>query len=298
MPDASNQSAPNQPPAPASGGAGPAAPAGSGSLLQDLPFTSRYNFKYRRSANERLWALIYRVRDSFSRSKRLRQGSVAALVMLLFTGSALAVFSLLPRHRPDVAAGDITDVLDYTLLSEDFNKLPLDERFRILRELVRRLRTMSADDSAMMAAFAAGITGQARDQLRKNAEKLMVDTWDSYAAEYEKVKPEDRADFLDRKFVEFTKMGEDLVGESRDKPDHERLADGKKDAQRDAQRARERDPGMTDRGARFVMETVQRGSMMAAPDQRSRMARFSRDMTRQLRGQDLNTGKPKDAGGG
>lgn len=224
----------------------------------------------------------------------VRRGLAAGLGLVLAGGAFGAVVAMWPRAIPDFATGDIEDVLDYTLLSDDFNKLPIDKRLQLIKDLVARLKSMDAGDSEAMALFAAGITGKAREQLRTNAERLAVDLWDSYADKYDDIPMDQREQYLDDAFNEFTRLMEDIGGVENKKTDRERLSDAREQAQRDMKRARETDRPLE--GARIgrLMKTMEeRGGKVSSPRQQARMARFTRDMVRNLRGQDLNTGRPK-----
>lgn len=226
----------------------------------------------------------------------VRRGLAAGLGLVLAGGAFGAVVAMWPRSVPDYASGEIEDVLDYTLLSADFNNLPIDKRLALIKELVSRLKSMSAGDSEAMALFAAGITGKAREQLRTNAERLAVDLWDSYADKYDSVPAAEREQYLDNAFNEFTHLMEDIAGVESKKTDKERLDDARGQAQRDLKRAKETDQPMDSaRMGRFMKMVDERGGKLSTPRQQARMARFSRDMVRNLRGQDIDTGKPKEA---
>ncbi|MGD9691129.1 MAG: hypothetical protein AB7K52_11475 [Phycisphaerales bacterium] len=209
-----------------------------------------------------------------------------------------AYFEMRARPAPDYAHDDIGDVLDYTLLSADFNNLPIDQRMALIKDLVSRLKSMSAGDSELMAAFAAGITGEAREQMRTNAERLAVDLWDSYSDKYGDVPTEQRTEFLDNAFLEFTKLMEDVAGVENDKTDNERLADARKQAKRDAARARSELGPIPEQAGRLVKALHERGEKVTTPVQRARITRFTRDMVRHLRDQELDTAKPRGSSGG
>ncbi|HYD01903.1 MAG TPA: hypothetical protein VEB22_11815 [Phycisphaerales bacterium] len=224
----------------------------------------------------------------------LRRASVSALVVMLSAGGALAYVQMRPRAVPDIFADDLSDVLDYTLLTDAFNNLPVDERLAILKRLIARLKSMDSNDSALVSGFAAGIGARAREQLMKNSERLMVDIWDKFAAEYTMVKPEDREAYLDKAFVDMTKMFEDVSGFNVPVKDEDRVAEAKRQAKRDEQRmkgASER-PVNAERAAGFMGFVNERGQKHTSAEQRGRMAALTRDMTRRFRGQDIRTGKP------
>src|SRR5262245_35712609 len=102
-------------------------------------------------------------------SLRWARRTVAVLgAVVVLAGVTVGIASLWPRATPDYLEDDMDDVLDYTLLSEEFNNLPVQRRLELIKDLVQRLKTLSADDSAVMAAFAATIREQMRRQMERN----------------------------------------------------------------------------------------------------------------------------------
>jgi len=225
-----------------------------------------------------------------------RRGAKVSLVVLLLCAVIGAFFALRPRQAPDYLIDDLDDVLDYTLLTADFNKLPLNDRVRLMKQLIERFKIMDGGDSAVLAAFAAGLSRTAMEQARENMEKLTVDLWDDYATQYKEVPVKDREAYLDTAFLEFSKLMEDTAGVQRDKPDSERIADARKQAKRDVERAPEPGP-MSAASTAPLMKLIQdRGQKVSSPEQRGRMGKFSRDMVRHLRDQDIDSGNPKGSG--
>lgn len=245
-----------------------------------------------RALDDRLKNLLGGLAPALKRP-RVRNSIIAGLTLVLLGGGVAAFLALRPVPQPDYLIDDLDDVLSYTFLTDEFNRLSLDERLKMMKELVRRLKGMDSGDSALMAAFAAGIGGKAREQLMKNVQKLAIDMWDDYAKRYASVPEGEREPWLDNAFVEFTKQMEDIAGVSRGASDQERLAEAKRNASRGQEMARENDRGMNGQFGGFVFGMVERGSQQASPAQQARMAQFSMEMTRHLRGQDLRTGKPK-----
>lgn len=195
-----------------------------------------------------------------------------------------------PMSRPDYERDNLKRVFTYTLLSDEFNKLPVRERLELVGMLVRRVKSMSAGDSALMAAFAAGIAGAAREQLEENASRLAIDTWDMYAREYADVKAEDREAFLDRVVIEFSRMGETLAGEPTEATDAERLDEARDQARRDMEMMRSgRGPSSRFISRAFRVMNSDIGGH-AGGAQRSRGALMMRDMVRRLRGESLGGG--------
>ena len=189
-----------------------------------------------------------------------------------------------PPTKPDYKRDNLRRVFNYTLLTDQFNAMPVQERLELIGMLVERMKSMSSGDSAMMAAFAAGIAGAAREQLEKNAAKLAIDVWDMYAARYADVPAEGRGAYLDNAFVEFTKMLETVAGEPRDISDEERLAEGRRQAERDKKEfAREGGPPPRALGRLFQFANGDMGRH-ASPAQRSRGQVMMMDMVRRMRG--------------
>ncbi len=228
-------------------------------------------------------------------SKQAQQtiGITLAAVGLL-GGGAMTWAALRPINAPDALRDPLRDVLGFTLLSDDFNKLPIDERMRVVMDLAQRLQSMGGSDSALLASFAAGIRGEARERLERNVRKLGVDMMTSYAAKYAQVAPEDRAKHLEETAIEWQKMMEQLTGQQREVDDAQRLEEMKEQAERDAEQGR-RDarPLTADRAANFFTMMQEDIAAYANPNERARTARFLRDMTRQLRGRDIKTNQPK-----
>jgi len=229
--------------------------------------------------------------DRWSPAKR-RQSRVIAGV--LAAGLAVgAYFTFRPVPQPDYDTAAMNEVFNYTLLTDEFNNLPVEQRLALIGKLVNRLKNMGGSDSVLMASFAAGIGGAARDQLQQNGARLAVDVWDKYAKDYDTVKEEDRAQFLEQAFLDFTKMMETVAGEQRDISDSDRLNDVRKQADSRKQMSNpDRAPPSQLLGRGFDMMNKGVGGH-ANPVQRLRGAQLMRDMTRHFRGQDIATGKPK-----
>jgi len=225
-----------------------------------------------------------------------RRGTKVCLAVLLLASAAALFWAVLPRSAPDYLNDDLEDVLDYTLLTEDFNKLALADRLRLMKQLIERFKGMDGGDSALLAAFAAGLSRTALEQARLNMERLAVDLWDDYSSRYRNIPVKDRQAFLDDSFLEFSKLMEETAGISRERSDSDRLADAKKQAARDTERAPEPGAMTPERVAPLLKMMQDRGQQVSSPEQRGRMAKFSRDMVRHLRGQDVDSGAPKSGG--
>ncbi len=158
------------------------------------------------------------------------------------------------------------------MLSDEFNRLPIEERLKLIGKLVQRMKGLSPDDSVLLAAFASGIGGAARHQLEENASRLAIDLWDKYAKDYGAVPPDKRDEYLEGTYVEFTKMMEDVAGQHRDISDADRVNEGKAQAQRDMKWAKEHPDKLPDGETMGRLFGVMNGNVgsHASPEQRTR----------------------------
>lgn len=165
---------------------------------------------------------------------RARLGVGIAAGALALGVAVGAFFYFRPTPQPDFRTANIDVLFNYTLLTDEFNRLPIEQRLELIAELVKRLRSIDADQSLLMAAFAAQITGEVRSQFEKNASLLAVDLFDQYAEEFNpQADPADRDQYVENTFIEFQKTLEKLAGEERNISDEERLIEGRRQAQRD-----------------------------------------------------------------
>lgn len=215
----------------------------------------------------------------------------ASVGVALLAAAVAAFFALRPTPQPDFAFAPMDDVLDYTLLTEDFNRLPIDKRLRLITELVERFKTMSSGDSAAMAMFAASIEGRMRKQVERNATLLAADVWDKYAWDYVNAPAESRADAIEKSFLDLSKTLEAIAGVQNTKTDKERLEEARAQAKRDQELFKSGEGPTATQMAR--MASGMRKAMLenGSPQQQIRGQQLMRDMTRYLRGQDIVTGK-------
>lgn len=269
---------------------------GLGSLIDDIA-PARATPVPSRSIRERLNAWAGTTRASWTawasatpqRARRVRLWSrvgAGSAVILLAAG---AFFALRPKPQPDYETDPFDDVLDYTLLTDGFNNLPVKERLALISDLIKRINGMGEGDSLAMAAFASGIAGEARKQLEKNASKLVMDVFDEHATEYAKADPKDREAALDKAYVDLANTLDALDGKTSNKSDDERLAEANTEARKGMDFIKKSDREKlgrdTGRMAATLNDTV---SQHASPQQKARMGVMMRDMTRHFRGEKLD----------
>jgi hypothetical protein len=242
--------------------------------------------------------LVHRLRND-QRLGRILGGALALAGVV--AGASVAWSELRPINPPDVFADPFKDVLGFALLDKDFNRLPIEERIRLLQEMAEKIRGLSSGDSAMMAAFAAGITGKAREQLEANLRTLMVDLVDKFALEYAQSTEADREKAMEQCLLEMFELTNTLrMDEAKPTDDTpaENLAEVRESASARAERMKGEGKSQVDSGdVAGVFQWVQSDvSKYSEPNERARTTRFMRDAVRYMRGQDINTGKPKKKG--
>lgn len=207
---------------------------GAGSLMADLNLAAGAAPSLRRpSALSRVSACLASAWNTPASRNRMVLGACIALIAVAgVTGYQYWRY----HHRPDYALDPIDDLAEFTFLRGDFNELPIKERLKLIKDFADRIRNASSGDSALLASFAAGISGKAREQIQENGAKLMLDMVDASAVDYMKVPEAERGAFLEKSVIEWTRIGDQVSGRG-ERSDEEILTDIKKQtAQRDEMR--------------------------------------------------------------
>lgn len=223
--------------------------------------------------------------------RRRELGLGVAALALLAGASYGAYWWLEVRFRPPPSIFDspIDDVLGYFAL-DDFSELPVEERIRFLRELADRFRGGDQAESALMAAFLAGLSGPAREQATQNARILAKDILAEGAAGYFALPEKDRAKYIDNWVADWTRTGERIAtGKESKKTDDERLADIRGQAERGRERQSERPademPSLTEDGAmRFLDFWASDVEKAASPVEQGQIVRFLGDVRKRFGG--------------
>jgi hypothetical protein len=212
--------------------------------------------------------------------KRLLIGGPPTLCALAL--GAWLIFRPVPQ--PNYQTARLDTIFNYTLLTSEFNNLPIEKRMELIGQLVERLKNMSAGDSVILSSFAAGIAGAALQQIEENASRLAIDLWDKHAAGYANIPDEQRSEYLDTVFIDFVRTMEVVAGEQSKKSDEELLADVRRQAERDrrslADGRNTPPPEALGRMFSFLRHNV--GSH-ASPAQKTRGQLMMRDMMRHFR---------------
>ncbi|MEZ6233361.1 MAG: hypothetical protein R3B68_04145 [Phycisphaerales bacterium] len=258
------------------------------SILDDVPDAASVGGPKvrRRGVRDRLTALDSRVRGfagSLWTNPKRRRIAIPAAALIVAGAGVGTWLAVRMQPPPNYQTARIDLIFDYTLLTDDFNRLPIEERQRLVGELIRRVSDLDSSESGMLAAFAAGIYGKAREQLEENVSRLMIDTVDRQASQYVNVPPEQRGEFLDQAVLDLMRTVELMGGRVDDRPDSERLADARQQAQRDQEALQSGEFSARAAGTMFLV--LDRGiGEHASAHQKARVSNMLRDMTRHLRG--------------
>jgi len=225
------------------------------------------------------------------------QIGVAALV-LVAGGVGGYLWWLEARIEPPktVAEDGFLETMEYAFLNDDFNSLPVEERLKILQDIIAKLRDMGQQDSLLMAMFASLIAGEAREQMLENVGRLAVDSVDTLAREYDPTaSEEERRRFLLDAYVEIEETLESIAGIDREVTPEERIASRQRGAQREMEWAREGGIGASELARGFDLMNNQVGAY-ANGHQKRRIATMMRDMVKVMR-RDTIGGEERVAGG-
>lgn len=221
------------------------------------------------------------IRDWFGDDRRRWFGAGAGVVALAVLASICVWwFALRWKPPPSIFDTPVDDVMGYLAL-DDFSKLPLDERVRFLLDFADRFRGLKQSESAVLAGFLAGLSGPARETLRQNVRILAKDIFADGARRYLALRDEEeKRRFLDDWLVEWTKTAEALAeAEPEKKSDEERLAEIKRDGDREAGRRPNRAVDM-DGGdaARFLGFWQSEVEVASTPKEQGQIVRFITDL--------------------
>ncbi len=212
-----------------------------------------------------------------------RKAVAAAMGLALVVGGGVYTYlELRPTPKPDYELDSLDLVFDFTLLEEEFNKLPVEERIELLSTLWERMQSMDTSQSVLLASFAGSITGNLREQLERNVSRLMIDAMDMYALDYQDVPEEDREEWLEDAFVRMTRLAEPFDPGLANRTDEQILERGRRNAQRDSDALQRGDVSAEDMGG-FMSFAYRQGRNNGSLREQQRLAVFFRDLTRELR---------------
>ena len=177
--------------------------------------------------------------------ERDRRPFVVAAAAVALAAACASTGGWSSRWRPPPSSFDspVDSVVSY-FTTPDFNRLSVDERVAYLRDFVQRFRGMSQQDSALAAAFLAGVTGPVREQLAQNVRMLAKDILADGAARFVNLSETERGPFIDAWVVRWFRFAQTTVaGEDPGRTDEEILASARAEVERGEGRQAERMAG-------------------------------------------------------
>src|SRR5436190_1437123 len=127
--------------------------------------------------------VFHRLRHADPARKRIVR--IVMLNVLAITVVLAAWMTVYHGHRPPPNIFDSpVDAVTSYLASRDFNGLSTKDRLDYIQGILKRFHSMSQSDSAAAAAFFAGLTGKANEQLTANARTLGKDILVEGAQQY------------------------------------------------------------------------------------------------------------------
>lgn len=215
-----------------------------------------------------------------NRRRELKLAAGGVLVAAVLGAGAYWWFEVRFRPPPSIFDSPVDDVLGYFAL-DDFSKLPVEERIRFLMELADRFRAGDQAESALMAAFLAGLSGPAREQATQNARVLAKDILADGARNYVNLPPAERGKYIEEWVVKWSKMGERLAtGKERERSDSDRIGDFKRQSERGESRMEGREvPDLDDTRALGFLDFWQSEVEVAStPVEQGQIAKFLDDV--------------------
>jgi hypothetical protein len=220
-----------------------------------------------------------------TRGPRILGIAIVVLSAALVGGAAWWWVDVRIQPPPSIFDDEVGDIAGF-FASDDFNALSVDERMELIAQFIQRFQGLTQSESAVLSSFFAGLTGKSREQLRDNVRILARDIMKEGAAEYFTIPPDERAAFLDQWLIKWVKFGERIDdGEERAVSDETRLAEMRRDAERDEAR-QQQDLGerqFVERDAvRFLDMWRREVEGVATPREQGQIMRFMTDLRQHL----------------
>jgi hypothetical protein len=163
------------------------------------------------------------VHRNLSDAEKRRSQLVALIAVPNIIALGVIIWLLAARghHRkpPSIFDTPVDDVSAY-LASADFNALSTKERLDYIQGMLKRFSSMNQSDSAVAAAFFAGLSGKASEQLVNNARTLGKDILVEGAQGFLACASDAEKDaFIDKWVVDWVRFADQLAPSDRPRDD-------------------------------------------------------------------------------
>jgi len=197
------------------------------------------------------------LRNLFGGSNRRRWTVGGVLVLLLAT--FVVVYQLFFSHYrrlPSIFDAPVDNIFGF-MSEEEFNALSVDERMSIIRDILSRFSGVNQGDSAVAAAFLAGLSGPAMEKLANNARILGKDVLLEGAGEWATLLTEaEKEAFLDQWIVKWVRFAEESGGRDSNQTDQQILDRMTRQAKRDVERNQNIDADMAQQVIDFWRQDI------------------------------------------
>jgi len=211
---------------------------------------------------------------SFALNNQPRRRWMAAAALLLAIVAALLIYqSVFGHYRrpPSIFDAPVDNVFGF-MSEEEFNALSVDERMAIIRDILARFSGINQGDSAVAAAFLAGLTGPAMEKLANNARILGKDVLVEGATAWSNLTTEaEREAFIDQWIVKWVRFAEESTGRDTGQTDQQVLDRMTRQAKRDVERNQNIDADMAQQVIDFWRQDV---ASVTTPREQAQLYQF------------------------
>lgn len=193
------------------------------------------------------------------------------VVILAITAGVIVLVRLMPVRRPVSIFDAPVDHLFGYMSEEEFNRLALEERLGILRDVMARFSGANADDASAASAFLAGLTGPAMERLANNARLLGRDVLLEGADGWLALPEPERDAYIDQWVVRWIRFANEARGRPTNRTDQEVLDRASRQANRDRQRVPEVTASMAQEVIDFWRQDIE---PVASPMQQAKLFQF------------------------
>jgi hypothetical protein len=202
---------------------------------------------------------------------RRRVAVIGAIALIAASSGTWFVVDSLPKRPPSIFDNAVDDVFGY-LTEEDFSRLSIEERTKFLVDLMERFRGFSQSESAVAAAFFAGLSGPTSEKLMHNARILGKDVLVEGAEQFFQLQDQkDRDAFIDTWIIKWVRFADGATNQTSNMTDQQILDEFARQGRRDLERGVQIDAQMAQQIIDFWERDV---SSVASPVEQAQIYQF------------------------